>query len=91
MSKTEIIFLFCMLLPLVPMGFYGQWRLFFVFLSFYIVFGLQEWLSVAQTGKSISQHFWIFVDKFPFKADIILSSMALMWAALLHHLRKKKS
>ena len=73
------------------MAVFGQWRLFWVFMTFYICFGLQEWLSVAQTGKTISQHFWEFQALQPVKANIIIGFMITMWAALMNHFKKGKS
>ena len=63
-----------------------QWRLFFVFLIFFIIFGFCEWLSVAQTDMSISQHFWEFSDINPGMAWVVIGGMAVAWIALLVHL-----
>ena len=68
-------------------AFFKQWRLFFVFLIFFVIFGLCEWLSVAQTGKSISQHFWAFDTKDPVGGWIVISGMAIAWIALLVHFK----
>lgn len=67
-----------------------QWRLFFVFLIFFVIFGLCEWLSVAQTGKSISQHFWAFDTANPTGGWIVVGGMGVAWAALLVHFKIHK-
>lgn len=90
MSIAEIIFCVSMLVPLVPIALFKQWRLFWVFVAFYVCFGLMEWLSVAQTGHSISQHFWILDTQHPIQGWIIIISMAVMWLALLIHFKKHK-
>jgi len=90
MKPSEWIFMIVILAPLIPMALFGQWRLFFVFLSFYVCFGFQEWLSVKQTGMSISQHFWVFNDAHPIKANIIIGFMVAMWTGLILHFKKKK-
>ncbi len=90
MSKSETVFAILILLPLIPMGLFGQWRLFFVFFSFYICFGLQEWLSIAQTGMSISQHFWAFNEVHPIQANVIIGFMITMWTSLMWHFKARK-
>lgn len=90
MSITEIIFCVTIILPIIPIAFFKQWRLFWIFLTFYFCFGLQEWLSIAQTGQSISQHFWVFDSQYPLKGWVIIGSMALMWISLLIHFKKHK-
>ena len=85
--------IFCVLLAggfLVPTALLKQWRLFWVFMTFFIIFGLEEWLSVAQTGNSISQHFWALKDANPIGAYSICGGMALGWAALIWHFLSKK-
>jgi len=92
MKLPEILFCIAMILPVIPMAIFKQWRLFWVFMTFYICFGLQEWLSVAQTGASISQHFWIFDSSHPLQGRVIVTAMGVMWIALLVHFKihKKK-
>ena len=90
MPLAEIFFCIAMLLPLIPMAMYRQWRLFFVFFAFYLCFGLMEWVSVAQTGHSISQHFWIFDSAHPVGGWIIVGCMAVMWVALIWHFKTHK-
>ena len=86
MKLPEILFCLALLLPLIPIAIFKQWRLFWVFMTFYVAFGLQEWMSVAQTGLSISQHFWAFAQIHPLQAWIIIITMFTMWMALLVHL-----
>ena len=68
-------------------AFFKQWRLFMVFAIFFVIFGLCEWLSVAQTGKSISQHFWSFDTQNPTGGWIVVGGMGIAWAALLWHFK----
>ena len=77
---------------LVPTAIFKQWRLFGVFAVFFACFGLCEWLSVAQTGMSISQHFWALDEAKPAAGWAIVGGMALGWVALLVHFKwhKKK-
>ena len=77
---------------LVPTALFKQWRLFSVFAVFFAIFGLLEWLSIAQTGMSISQHFWKLDAVNPTAGWIIVGGMGIGWAALLVHFkwRKKK-
>jgi hypothetical protein len=60
-----------------------------VFAAFYVVFGLMEWWSVSRDKKSISQKFWSFSETNKPMAIVILSTMAVMWVALLIHLAAK--
>lgn len=90
MNINEIIFCVAILLPIIPMAIFKQWRLFWVFMTFYICFGLQEWLSVTQTGHSISQHFWIFDTQHPMQGWIIIVAMIVMWSALIFHFKKHR-
>jgi uncharacterized membrane protein len=72
-----------LILPII----FKQWRLFFVFLAFFVCFGLMEWLSVTQTGLSISQHFWVFDTANPIGGWLMIIGMALAWLALLLHFK----
>lgn len=90
MEFMEILFCLAMLLPLVPMAIYKQWRLFWVFMAFYTIFGLMEWASVAQTGHSISQLFWQFDAVNPVGGWVIVAAMGVMWTALLIHFKARK-
>ena len=71
-------------------AFFKQWRLFMVFAIFFAIFGLCEWLSVAQTGKTISQHFWAFDTSNPTGGWIVIGGMAVAWGALLWHFKAHK-
>ena len=77
---------------LVPSAIFKQWRLFAVFAVFFVCFGLLEWLSIAQTGQSISQKFWDLDTVNPAAGWVIVGGMALGWVGLLIHfkLHKKK-
>lgn len=71
---------------LIPALIFKQWWLFLVFLIFGICFGLVEWLAVAKTGKTVSQHFWAFSTEHKGNALVVLGSMLLAWVSLLVHL-----
>lgn len=75
---------------LVPTALFKQWRLFFVFLIFFAIFGLCEWASVAQTGMSISQHFWALDKVNPIAGWIMVGGMGIGWTALLVHFKWRK-
>lgn len=90
MTFPEFLFCLLILLPIVPMLFYKQYRLAAVFGAFYLCFGLMEWASVAQTGMTISQHFWAFDKENPVGGWMIVASMAIMWIALIAHFKNRK-
>ena len=90
MSLSEILFCIAILLPIIPMAIYKQFRLMWVFVAFYICFGLMEWASVAQTGHSISQLFWIFDKVNPMGGWVIVGTMLAMWLALLFHFKDRE-
>jgi len=90
MNISEVVFCLLILLPIIPMILFKQFRLMWVFVTFYLCFGLQEWLSVIQTGHSISQLFWAFNSAHPIQGWIIVISMGMMWAALLVHFKSKE-
>ena len=77
---------------LVPSAVFKQWRLFWVFVVFFLIFGALEWLCISQTGTSISQQFWQLDTANPKAGWIIVIGMGVGWFALLLHfkLHKKK-
>lgn len=75
---------------LIPTAIFKQWRLFTVFMVFFAIFGLLEWLSIAQTGMSISQHFWNFDEGNPIGGWIVIGGMGIGWLALLLHFKLRK-
>jgi len=75
---------------LVPTALFKQWRLFFVFLVFFVIFGLMEWLSVAQTGQTISQHFWNLDSVNPVAGWVIVGGMGIGFLSLLIHFKAHK-
>jgi len=89
MKKSELIFILLMFLPTILMAVFGMWVLFCVFFAFDVCFGLIEWYNVKKTGKSVSQQFWAWGKEHKVKAIIILSSMIIMWGALIWHLGSK--
>ncbi len=91
MALGEIIFIVAMVGGfLVPTALFKQWRLFWVFMAFFVVFGLMEWLSVATSGMSISQHFWEFDTANPIGGWIVVGGMGIAWVALLIHFKCHK-
>ena len=91
MGIGEIIFVACLVLGMLgTSAFFKQWRLFFVFLIFFVIFGLCEWLSVSQTGYSISQNFWHFDTINPVGGWVVIGGMAVAWVALLVHFKWHK-
>lgn len=91
MPIGEILFVLALLVGMLgTTAFFKQWRLFMVFAIFFVIFGLCEWLSVAQTGMSISQHFWKFDEGNPTGGWIVVGGMAIGWAALLIHFKMRK-
>jgi len=87
---SEILFIVIMMgCLLVPPLVFKQWGLFAVFMVFGIIFGLIEWISVVKTGKTISQHFWVFSQEHKLKGFIILGGMLVAWLSLLAHLGSK--
>ena len=94
-SILEVLFILAMFSATIVMGIFKMWPLFIVFMTFDIIFGITEIVYQKTTGKTVSQHFWAYSEKYRTKAKIILVSMAAMWSALLVHLgykmfRKKK-
>lgn len=82
----EIIFaILCAGGLLVPSVIFKQWWLFTVFITFFVCFGLIEWLSVLKSGMSVSQHFWAFSLQNKAGAIIILIFMLISWLSLLYH------
>jgi hypothetical protein len=60
----------------------GQVWLGLVFIIFYGIFGLIEFISIKKTGKSVTQH----VQSLPkWKLWIVLSAMVVGWGALILH------
>lgn len=91
MEAGELLFIISLVGGfLIPSAIFKQWRLFFVFLLFFVCFGLMEWLSVIQTGKTISQHFWVLDAANPTAGWIIVGGMALAWISLLIHFKNHK-
>ena len=85
----EILFILCMFLPTVLLGFLKIWPLFWVFCIFDGIFGGVEIYYKVKTGKTVSQHFWAYSKQHKTKAIFALSSMLIMWVALIIHLGYK--
>jgi hypothetical protein len=87
METGEIVFVVLLVVGFLgPTAFFGQWWLFSVFMIFFMIFGLVEYVSVKKTDLSVSQHFWEFSKKNKIKACLILGGMLVGWLALLFHL-----
>lgn len=88
---SELIFVLSLATGfLILPAIFRQWRLFFVFLTFFVCFGLQEWLSIIQTGHSISQIFWAYDTKHPIYGWIMIIGFIIAWTALLIHFKVHK-
>ena len=91
MPIAEILFVLALVVGMLgTTAFFKQWRLFTVFAIFFVLFGICEWVSVAQTGRTISQHFWDFDAINPTGGWIIIGGMAIGWASLLIHFKWRK-
>jgi len=87
MKIKELLGVSLIFLPLLlPAAIFGQWWLFLVFIVFGMCFGLVEWLAKAKSGKTVSQHFWIWARNNRKKSWVLLGSMLVGWLALLIHL-----
>ena len=87
MKKSELWFIITLAGGfLIPPALFGQWWLFGTFMLFFTCFGIVEWIAVAKTGKTVSQHFWELKEKSKVKAWIIIGGMIIGWAALIIHL-----
>lgn len=85
----EILFIIAMFIPTVMMAILKMWPLFWVFVIFDAIFGGVEIFYKTKSGKTVSQHFWAYSKEHKGRAIAILSSMGLMWLALLIHLGYK--
>jgi len=74
---------------LIPSALAKQWWLFGVFMVFFICFGIVEWIAVAKTGMTVSQHFWKYSEAHKGSAWGVLIGMLVSWLALLAHLGSK--
>lgn len=87
MDKKEVLFVVALVGGMVvPPAVIGQWWLFGTVMTFFVCFGLFEWMSVKQSGKSISQKFWEYGKEHPVGKIYLLSGWAVAWVALLIHL-----
>lgn len=90
MKIREIIFV--VLLAgglLVPAALIGQWWLFATFMTFFVCFGLIEFLADKFSGKTVSQNFWEYSKEHKLGAWIVLGCMLIAWLSLLWHLAAK--
>jgi len=67
-----------------------RWYFLGVFVTFFLCFGIWEWVSVAQTGRSISQTIWELGETNPIGFWIMLGSLLVSWLALMFHFAAKK-
>ena len=91
----EVIFVLLLAGGMIGSGIYvgvktKKWYFLGVFLTFFLCFGLWEWVSVAQTGESISQTIWKLGDTNPVGFWIMIAVLGLAWASLLWHFATKK-
>ena len=85
LAKNEIVLIVAMLLPLPLMAIAKLWFLFGTFLTFYLCFGLYEYLSYKQTGDTITESFQNIREDSPVMFWLIIASMIFMWGALITH------
>jgi len=95
MGVSEIIFVVLLAGGMIGSGVYvglktKKWYFLGVFVTFFLCFGLWEWISVAQTGESISQTIWGLGESNPVGFWIMISALAVAWASLLYHFIEKK-
>lgn len=82
----EIIFVILLAAGfLIPPIIAQQWYLLLTFATFFMLFGLYEWLSVKNQDRTISQGMWELKNDSPVKFWLVISGMAIGWIALLHH------
>ena len=86
----EVIFIVLMLGGfMIPSMIFSMWWIFWVFLTFGIIFGSAEGICKAVTGMTVSQQFWHFSIINPHGAWIIIAGMFIAWMSLLVHLSSK--
>ena len=95
MAWTEILFVILLAGGMIGSGVYvglktKKWYFLGVFITFFVCFGLWEWVSVAQTGESISQTIWGLGESNPVGFWIMLVGLLLSWLSLLWHFAIKK-
>jgi len=95
MGVSEILFVVLLAGGMIGSGIYvgvvkKKWYFLGVFVTFFLCFGLWEWISVAQTGESISQTIWSLGESNPIGFWIMLVSLLVAWLALLWHFAIKK-
>ena len=95
MGLGEIIFVILLMGGMIGAGVYvgivkKKWYFLGVFVTFFLCFGLWEWISVAQTGESISQTVWSLGETNPIGFWIMLFFLASAWMALMYHFATKK-
>lgn len=86
MKPKELIFVIALAGGFIIPPIIGQqWFLLATFVTFFILFGLYEWLSVKMSNKSISQKVWQLRKDSAWKFWLIIGGMAAGWIALLWH------
>ncbi len=87
--KDSIFIIICVGGLLIPSAIFKQWWLFSVFLVFFVIFGIIEFISTKVTGKTVSQHFWALKKKNSTAAWVIAGCMLLSWLSLIWHFMDK--
>ena len=82
---SMILFVLALLSMPIAAGIVGQWWLCLTFSTFYLCFGLYEFLSKKKTGKTISQNFWTLTG---WKKWLVIGCMIAGWTALILHFLK---
>jgi len=83
--KDIIFIIICAGGLLVPSALAKLWWLFFVFVEFFICFGITETICYFKTGNTISQHFVNYSVIHPKFAWGILGCMLISWLSLIWH------
>jgi len=92
---SEVIFVVLlvvgMLGPGIVMGIKTKkWHLLYIFLAFFVCFGLIEWLATVQTGQTVSQQVWEYGETNPLAFWATIGALIVAWLALMFHFCVKK-
>lgn len=90
MGKNEIIFVVALIGGMiVAPALVGQWYIVGVAVTFFICFGIWEWIAVARSGRSISQKLWDYSEKHKWQTWVFLFFWLAAWLALCWHFAAK--
>ena len=91
----EIIFIILLAGGMIGPGVYigiktKRWHLLWVFLTFFVCFGLWEWHATVTTGLTVSQQVWEFGEGSPVAFWVVIGSLIISWLSLMFHFCIKK-